>query len=295
MAHRCIHLSLVVAFVQLSFVHVNTYDLTATPESGQDAALKLAETVRALDVNGNGKVDKSELTGFAKSQGLSNEEVMADFKELDVNKDGALDQSEIGPLFGVPAAAEASAAAAKPDEVAKPASPSTVATAPADSVTKVAVATPHISNKVEEVSLDVADSKSEEATREESKASMGLDLVALEHDSQKQAGGVIASRLAQRAQVLLARSAADEKKAQAFDEQVRALRGNATQLAQTANEETRRAAREASSAVSEKNMAQLTKLQQDERKSEIAADEHREQARKAMQRVRKAQASLRAT
>jgi len=295
MARRCIHLSLVVAFVQLSFVHVNTYDLTATPESGQDAALKLAETVRALDVNGNGKVDKSELTGFAKSQGLSNEEVMADFKELDVNKDGALDQSEIGPLFGVPAAAEASAAAAKPDEVAKPASPSTVATAPADSVTKVAVATPHISNKVEEVSLDVADSKSEEATREESKASMGLDLVALEHDSQKQAGGVIASRLAQRAQVLLARSAADEKKAQAFDEQVRALRGNATQLAQTANEETRRAAREASSAVSEKNMAQLTKLQQDERKSEIAADEHREQARKAMQRVRKAQASLRAT
>merc|ERR1719454_1705093 len=75
---------------------------------------------------------------------------------------------------------------------------------------------------------------------------MGLDLVALEHDAQKQAGGVIASRLAQRAQVLLARSVADEQKAQAFDAAVKSLRGNATALEQTANEETRKAAREQS-------------------------------------------------
>merc|ERR1719235_2675339 len=61
---------------------------------------KAEDTIRALDMNGNGMVDKSEIAVFAKNQGLSSEEVLADFHELDANKDGELDSSEIGGLLG---------------------------------------------------------------------------------------------------------------------------------------------------------------------------------------------------
>jgi hypothetical protein len=256
--------------LQFSSVDADSSNLHASPSAVGDA--KLADTVRALDTNGNGKVDQSELTAFAKSQGLSSDEVLTDFQELDANHDGALDSSEIGPLFGASAAEDAS--------------DTEVNVAPAASVAMHAEAT--ATNK-----LQKAKSISEKAQASQDASKMDIDLDGLQHDTQEQAGGVIASRLAQRAQVLLARSAADEHKALAFDTEVRALRGNATVLAQSANEQTRQAARAASSAVSEKSLAQLKKLQEDEQKSQIAAEERRDQAKQAMERVREAQASLR--
>lgn len=274
------------ALVQLSFVDANTSNLRAGPASDQDVDAKLADTVRALDTNGNGKVDQAELAGFAKSQGLSSEEVMADFQELDVNKDGSLDRSEIGPLFGVPDTdASKNAVATKQSTASAPPKPTNLV-ADAEKPTVAAAAPPK--EKAVAVAAEVAPAAHEQNP-------MGLDVTGLERDSQKQAGAVIASRLAQRAQVLLARSAADEKKAQDFDAAVRALRSNATALSEMANEETRKAARDASSAVSQKSLAALNKLQEDEHQSEMAADERREQAKKAMERVRKAQASLRAS
>merc|ERR1719235_1829555 len=124
---------------------------------------------------------------------------------------------------------------------------------------------------------------------------MGLDLGALERDSQNQAGGVMAGQLAQRAQVLLARSAADEHKAEAFDREVRTLRGNATALAEAADVETRAAARAALMAVANKAMAKLAKLQEQERKAVAAAEAKRSEVSSAMARVRDAQASLRSS
>merc|ERR1719162_2496701 len=105
-----------VALVQTSSADFS--GLRASPASQSTSDTKLAETVKALDTNGNGKVDMSELTGFAKSQGLSTNEVLADFKELDINHDGALDSSEIGPLFGV--AADAADASVNQEVAAKP-------------------------------------------------------------------------------------------------------------------------------------------------------------------------------
>jgi hypothetical protein len=262
--------------LQFSSVDADSSNLHASPSAVGDA--KLADTVRALDTNGNGKVDQSELTAFAKSQGLSSDEVLTDFQELDANHDGALDSSEIGPLFGASAAEDASDTEAN--------------AAPAASVAMHAEA----NNKLQKAkSISEKAQASVEAGKKASQdaSNMDIDLDGLQHDTQEQAGGVIASRLAQRAQVLLARSAADEHKALAFDAEVRSLRGNATVLAQSANEQTRQAARAASSAVSEKSLAQLKKLQEDEQKSQIAAEERRDQAKQAMERVREAQASLR--
>lgn len=265
MALKHIFVFAVAAQLTTTSAETSTSNLRSSP-AVVDA--KLEETVRALDANGNGKVDQSELTGFAQSQGLSSEEVLADFKELDVNNDGALDSSEIGPLFGaVDAASEPTAKSVEKP----PLGSGYAATAPTQAFHDKTIGTKQV--------------------QEEKK--VGLDLAEVEHDAQDQAEGVIASRLAQRAQVLLARSVADEQKALVFDGEVRTLRGNATALAQTANEETRKAARSASATVAAKSMEQLKKLQEDEHKSEVDAEKRREEATRAMGRVRKAQAALR--
>lgn len=250
-------LVVVVALAQL------TYTEAASPASTQGADTKLADTLRALDTNGNGKVDQAELAAFAKAQGLSSEEVLADFKELDVNHDGALDLSEIGPLLG--------ATDAQVELAAAPA---------------IAVAAPA-------VTVAAQDTQVAAKAAPQPKSTMGLDLAALQRDAQEQAGAVMASRLAQRAQVLLARSAADEHKAEAFDTEVHSLRGNATALAKKANGETRKAARVASHSVSDKSLGKLKQLREQERHSEADAADKRNEAKKAMERVRKAQASLR--
>lgn len=268
---------------------------------------KAADTVRALDTNGNGKVDTAEITTFAKSQGLSSQEVLADFQELDLNKDGELDSTEIGGLLG-DTGSEAETTQNKqavektvaPQEaVAKPVAPlqskkvsaaNSLALRPQKDQDPKVVAG-EVLQKIpaapaKNVAVDTA-SKSQQAP-----SPIGLDLVALKHDVEQQAGNVMAGRLAQRAQVLLARSAADEHKAEGFDAEVRSLRGNATALAQEVNAETRNTAREIASTVAKKSMAQLDKLQAQEQKSEVTAEEHRDQARQAMERVRKAQALL---
>lgn len=271
---------LVVTLVQLTLIDADTSGLRASPPSAQEIDTKLTDTVRSLDSNGNGKVDQSELVGFAKSQGLSSDEILTDFKELDVNKDGALDSSEIGPLFGATEVAET------PSVAAKPAAEVAVASVAAPAESKVPKRAEAAEAAPATVDADDLAPRAEDT--------MDLDVVALQRDAQEQAGGVMASRLAQRAQVLLARSVADEQKADAFDVEVRTLRGNATALAQTANHETREAARMASSAVSEKSLARLKKLQEQVAADEVAASEHRQQAKKAMEQVRQAQASLRA-
>merc|ERR1719253_160762 len=212
-------------------------------------------------MNGNGMVDKSEIAVFAKNQGLSSEEVLADFQELDINKDGELDSSEIGGLLG------------ESWKVASATEQAVEATAAASSAHQAAAApTP------KDASVQPSDGD--------------LDLVALQKAAQEEAGNVVASRLAQRAQVLLARSDADENKAQQFDAEVRSLRGNATALESEVNEQTRKIARQAVSVVTQKQQAELARLQLEEQKAMVAANEHRTQAKQAMERVRKAQASL---
>jgi len=251
-------------------------------DTDQGIDTKIADTMRALDTNGNGKVDKAEIAVFAKSQGLSTQEVLADFQELDVNHDGELDSTEIGGLLG-----EAQPEDPQLQAAAKSVAPSTLAAS--------AVPSPALraqKAKVPKAKVVKAKAVKVDNNPEQPPGAMGLDLVALEKDTQQQAGNVMAGRLAQRAQVLLARSSADEKKAERFDAEVRNLRANATSLASEVNTDTRKAARDTVSAVAQKSVAQLRKLQQQQKQAEGDAADHRQQAKTAMERVRRAQASL---
>jgi hypothetical protein len=307
MATSCIFVILLTQFAITSATRDSSGSALSISADAQGIDTKAADTVRALDTNGNGKVDTAEITTFAKSQGLSSQEVLADFQELDLNKDGELDSSEIGGLLGdTGSEAETTQSnqavektVAPQEAVAKPVAPlqskkvsasNSPALRPQKDQEPKAVAG-EVLQKVPAAPAENGAVNSE-GKPQQAPSAIGLDLVVLEHDVEQQAGNVMAGRLAQRAQVLLARSAADEHKAEGFDAEVRSLRGNVTTLVREVNAETRNTARETASNVAKKSLAQLDKLQAQEHKSEVTAAEHREQARQAMERVRKAQASL---
>jgi len=65
---------------------------TASMPAGADAT---AEAIQALDTDGSGKVERAEIEAFARSQGLTADDVRAEFKTLDTNGDGELEASEI--------------------------------------------------------------------------------------------------------------------------------------------------------------------------------------------------------
>lgn len=241
---------------------------------------KIADTVRALDVNGDGKVDQSEILDFAKSQGLSSDEVLADFKELDANGDGALDVTEIGPLF---AAAPEEQATAKPVLKSAADAPPTSLSSSSFSIEAVAPSTPA-------TATTIVESKPSEA-----KAEVGIDLIALQRDAADQASKMVASELAQRAQALIARSSQSEKKATEFEANAQALRAQAAELAKKVTEEARQSASSASKVAVDKAAPELNKMKEDEHNSKVAAIAHQEEAKKAMDRVRKVQSFLRSS
>lgn len=250
--------------------------------AGADAA-KIAETVRALDVNGNGKVDQNEILEFAKSQGLSKDEVFADFKELDANGDGALDATEIGPLF---------AAAAEEEATTKPVLTSTAVAA---EPTKAAAASPtSLSSSPSSITTAAAPIPAA-ATSTAGTPEVGIDLIALQRDAARQASNVVAAELAQRAQALIDRSAQDDKSAAKFEAQAQAFRSQAAELAKKVAQEVRLSASAASKSASEKAAPELNKMKDDESKADLAAKAHQEEAKRAMERVHEAQSFLRSS
>eukprot|EP00421_Protoceratium_reticulatum_P021596 CAMPEP_0168385122 /NCGR_PEP_ID=MMETSP0228-20121227/14761_1 /TAXON_ID=133427 /ORGANISM="Protoceratium reticulatum, Strain CCCM 535 (=CCMP 1889)" /LENGTH=118 /DNA_ID=CAMNT_0008398305 /DNA_START=84 /DNA_END=436 /DNA_ORIENTATION=+ len=73
--------------------------LKAQPESEA-----IARTIQTLDRNRDGRVDPSEVTAFALTQGLDSKAAEQEFSLLDANGDGTLDTAEIASAL-VPGAA----------------------------------------------------------------------------------------------------------------------------------------------------------------------------------------------
>jgi len=69
--------------------------IPAGAESASADMTAAQSMIKALDTDGSGVVEKSEVDAFAKSQGLSAAETAEEFKDLDKNHDGQLDSSEI--------------------------------------------------------------------------------------------------------------------------------------------------------------------------------------------------------
>jgi hypothetical protein len=234
-------------------------------------ASRVADTVRALDKNGNGKVDTDEIMEYAKTQGLDTTAVINDFHELDTNKDGELDAVEISGLLN---------------------SDESQATPEANSVIGAASELPKATVTSVASTIDSAPVASTIVQRREANPQT-LDVLALEQDAKKHAANVVASGLAQRAQTLLSQSAEDTRKAAAFEQQARTLREQATSLIQQADAQTREAAGIATKSMTQKSVEAVNALKTKVQESTAAADEHRNRAKQAMQHVREAWTSLR--
>jgi gas vesicle protein len=231
------------------------------------------ETMGPLDTNDNGKVDKSEITAFAQSQGLGTKEVLADFQELDVNGDGELDAAEIGGLLAASGESQAhsEAKAASVSESSQPA------------VSYIPPAVSYMPPQKQQATLDPALPDT---------ALPSLDIAALDAHVQQQAGGLVAKSLAQRAQLLLAHSKADRQRAVEFETQAKGLRANATQLAQSIGAMTQAAASLATNTVAQKSADRVRKLEETMKESLAAAKEHESRARVAMENVQEVWASM---
>jgi hypothetical protein len=266
-------------------------DALATKSISAAIAQGSQDTLATLDTNHNGKVEKSEIEAFARSQGMSPEDVMGDFKEIDTNGDGELDASEIAAILGetdsqqqqqqqpatnsqplnvVAQTPIATAAQTSPANIAVAESPVTVASAPS----------PAVPILVSAASPQQADSSN--------------DLQNLQQNAGLEAGRIVATKFTSIAQQLMKKSAADASKAAAFEKQAQALRGKAKNLLKSATEDTRRLAVGTAAKVGDAAKPQMEHMKVEAEQLEKKAGEQRTLAHKALEQVSKDQ-SLMAT
>mmetsp|Transcript_79321 Transcript_79321/g.137527 ORF Transcript_79321/g.137527 Transcript_79321/m.137527 type:complete len:317 (+) Transcript_79321:70-1020(+) len=275
------------AFAGLRGSAVRNEDAVAA--NSQPSTESIAQTLKALDTDGDGKVGKQEIEQFARDQGLSTEEVRADFADLDRNNDGELEASEIGSVMTESPAAESEMKA--PQAAAKPA-PKPMAVhaskkaSPAPEIVDLSAVTPVAQAVLPEQGRSVITQAAEEQPRDE------LNLESLQQNAERQAGSVLAETLARQAQQMFQQGEQDEQRAQSFEKLAKQLRGNITALARSASAETKRAASLATTQVGNGAITEIRALQRKSKEIEHEADQRRKSAKEAMQRVLAAQGHL---
>lgn len=276
----------------------------------------IAETLKELDANGDGKVDKTEIESFAKSQGLSKDEVSQDFQDLDSNGNGELEASEIGAVLSetassvepaVPVSTPMAAPVARQVEKQpsiQQASPVVTKSSEAPAASKMAnpvvntrvpaQPAPHEASLKEPSNLELHLEEVQQASHKDS-SNRDLDLETLQQDAERHAGSVLAETVAREAQQMFQQGAKDEERAVALDQLAKSLRTNMTSIAHAASTDTKHAAQEATASVANAAYAEVRRLKTEAEKTEKEAAERRHNAQAAMQRVMKAQAALTAS
>lgn len=243
------------------------------------------DTIVALDKNNNGMVDRSEIETFATSQGLGAADVMGDFQEIDTNSDGELDADEIAHVLTDSAAQQGSAAAAV---AAKPAAAQLSNAGEAATVASVAAEPSVAAHATQTQILALASS----APSGQVEGETSYDVPSMQDNAEQQAGKILATNFASRAQQLLKQSVADEKSASSYEKEARSLRGKQLKMVQNAKDLAKRAAVDMSKKVGLAAEPEIKKLQLDAQKLEHEAAQQRTLAKQAMQRVINAQSAM---
>mmetsp|Transcript_115037 Transcript_115037/g.199569 ORF Transcript_115037/g.199569 Transcript_115037/m.199569 type:complete len:310 (-) Transcript_115037:71-1000(-) len=260
---------------------------TVTP-----SASSIAETLKALDTNGDGKVGRQEIEGFAKSQGLSAEEVRADFADLDRNGDGELEASELGasPVESEPSTEPALSAVRTTGHRAN--APRAVKSERMHVATKPAHVAPRL-----EASTSLLEPLPEQAQESlevipQKGSNKELSVKSMQIDAEHQAGSVLAESFARQAGQLFQQGMQDEQQALYFDNLAKELRSNVSSTLRSANRDTRRAAHEAVAHVAERAIAEVHRLNSESERTEHAARLRASRANEALQRVLKLQSAM---
>lgn len=262
------------------------------------------ETIKALDTDGSGKVERAEVEAFARSQGLSAEEVQEEFKGLDKNGDGDLEPEELtSTLTGAEDAASQSSEKDATEQKHKEVEDAGAAKSEAEDTAK------HDENRVEARSDDnkeaseQKDAKEHDETKLEANstslhkvksesaavANVSAEVADMERDARLQAGRTLAQVFAHEAEEVLAQRSKDEEGAKALEKLAASLRVNATKLVQEAPAKVEQAAMDAADSAAKRTLGQAKTLEAQAKKAEEEAAEERTAALSAMNSAMQAQ------
>jgi len=260
--------------------------VTAAPISA-DATAAMS-MIKALDTDGSGVVEKSEVDAFALSQGLSAAETAEEFKDLDKNHDGQLDPAEISSTVSqytnaptaasVPTAAPV-IAAASPAPTAPPASVPVVATAaPAPAKKTLTETAPAAETGLPPMDNSVPPADSAEVTK-----------TLLQNTAQ--ADRTVAQLFALKASDDLARRDKDLQEASVLEQKAKSLREQAAKVSSQAIEESELSAQKVGREIMEKALEEAQTLENEAKKVESRAASINAKAKIAMSQAIKAQTS----
>ncbi|CAE7592514.1 ANKRD52, partial [Symbiodinium microadriaticum] len=172
------------------------------------------EALQELDVDKSGKVEQNELESFARSKGMSPEQIHQEFLSLDLNGDGVLEADEIRRTLAASAAADAAPSVADPSAV-----PASLHQAAAPAESSLVPEPPEASVQVPEQTPVI------QAAAPTADVQEDLDVRA-----QRGAERAVAEMFEKKAAEALAAMREDTSNAEKLEKTARTLRGQARQL-----------------------------------------------------------------
>jgi len=230
---------------------------------GPDAT---TEAIQALDTDKSGRVERAEVEAFAHTQGLSVQEVQAEFGTLDTNHDGELDATEISRTL-------------YDKDVSHGVVSASNAVVPPVSALNGVASLPPVS------SLNAVASPLPDRT----------DKQAVEEVAKQRAGRTLAEVFSREAAKSLTKQDEDVQKAASLEEAARALRGQAAEIRRTAAMQTEKAAADAATDVFQKAEGQVRQLEKETAEAAAQASKQRTLAKQAMESAVAAQAAMAAS
>eukprot|EP00439_Symbiodinium_sp_Y106_P046703 s2274_g5.t5 len=211
------------------------------------------EALQELDVDKSGKVEQTELESFARSKGMSPEQIHQEFLSLDLNGDGVLEADEIRRTLDASAAADAAPSVADSSAVsaslgqavALPALPAEASLVPPKAGSSLVPPPPKASVQVPEQSPDIQAAAPTADVQED-----------LAVRAQRGAERAVAEMFEKKAAEALAAMHEDTSNAEKLEKTARTLRGQARQLEMQVTSKVAEAAKVATDSVVSKALRQ---------------------------------------
>jgi len=246
------------------------------------------EALQELDVDKSGKVEQTELESFARSKGMSPEQIHQEFLSLDLNGDGVLEADEIRRTLDASAAADAAPSVADSSAVsaslgqavALPALPAEASLVPPKAGSSLVPPPPKASVQVPEQSPDIQ------------AAAPTADVQDLAVRAQRGAERAVAEMFEKKAAEALAAMHEDTSNAEKLEKTARTLRGQARQLEMQVTSKVAEAAKVATDSVVSKALRQVKMMSQEVASAEEEARRSQNLADQAMEQAVTAQSKI---
>jgi len=234
------------------------------------------EALQELDVDKSGKVEQNELESFARSKGMSPEQIHQEFLSLDLNGDGVLEADEIRRTLAASAAADAAPSVADPSAV-----PASLHQAAAPAESSLVPEPPEASVQVPEQTPVI------QAAAPTADVQEDLDVRA-----QRGAERAVAEMFEKKAAEALAAMREDTSNAEKLEKTARTLRGQARQLEMQVTSKVAESAKVATDSVVSKALRQVKMMSQEVASAEEEARRSQNLADQAMEQAVTAQSKI---